>query len=164
MRTISTARLRRVLTNILAANFVFLAGAQALADSPTIVTVADTSTYVSIARVDLAVGAMSVDAGQLVGTYSIDVPLRQSKSEKGRITLPLTGDLKTYLEAGGTLSGKGVSAKKIDDNTRKIKARFSPYDAESKEGRIHLTIETSQRTFEFDSTYTLSEPVSQPTD
>lgn len=127
-------------------------------EGPLVVAVADSSTYVKIARVDLAVGAMSVDDGQLVGTYSIDVPLRTSKSEKGRITLPMDRALAIYLRNGGTLSGEGLSDKDLEDRKRRIEARFSPFDAETKTGRIHLTIETSLRVLEFDSTYTLSDP------
>ncbi len=121
-----------------------------------VVQVADTATYVSIAKINLSVGAMSVEEGDLVGTYSIDVPLQKSKSEDGQITLPLRQPLATYLRDGGTLSGKGLSTKVIEDNQRKIKARFSDYDPQSKIGKIHLTIETSLRTMEFDSTYTVS--------
>ncbi len=125
------------------------------AESPS-VEVADTSTYVRVAKVNLNVGTMSAAGGDLIGTYSIKVPMMESKSEEGRITLPLGKGLKTYLENGGTITGKGVSSKDIADNQRKIEARFSPYDAEAKQGKIHLTIETSLRVLEFDSTYTLS--------
>lgn len=120
------------------------------------VKVADTATYVKVAKVDLTVDTMTVHDGNLIGTYSIDVPLMKSKSEKGQITLPLSQNLMTYLENGGTISGKGVSEKEIEDKDRKIEARFSPYDSGAKEGRIHLTIETSLRILEFDSTYTLT--------
>lgn len=125
-------------------------------DEPLAVAVADTSTSVNIAKVYLSVGAMSVDDGQLVGTYSINVPLRQSKSEKGLITLPMEKELVAYLRHGGTLSGEGLSKENNPDGKRRIDARFSAFDSETKTGRIHLTIETSQRVLEFDSTYTLT--------
>ncbi len=155
MRPNSPVRLRPLFATLLLLGLIPRADADLTADPATLVKVADTSTRVNIAKVNLVVGEMSVSDGQLVGTYAIDVPLRQTKSEKGQITLPLDRTLATYLQAGGTLTGKGVSEKNIDDNTRRIEARFSPYDQESKQGRIHLTIETSLRTLEFDSTYTL---------
>lgn len=128
------------------------------------VKVADTSTYVQIAKVDLTVKPMSVADGNLVGTHSIDVPLMKSKSEDGQITLPLSQDLRTYLENGGTISGQGVTTKNIEDRTRKIAAKFSPYDPKAREGHIHLTIETSLRVLEFDSTYTLTGTNAPPTE
>ncbi len=147
---------RLTLAVLLFAGACFDQSLRAESDSVT-VKVADTSTYVQIAKVDLTVDTMSVADGNLVGTYSIDVPLMKSKSEEGQITLPLSQDLRTYLETGGTISGQGVSTKNIEDRNRKIAAKFSPYDSESKTGRIHLTIETSLRVLEFDSTYTLTD-------
>jgi len=125
-------------------------------EGATSVAVADTSTFVNIAKVYLSVGSMTVDDGQLVGSYSIDVPLRKSKSEKGSIKLALKKDIGSYLSEGGTISGEGQSDKKIEDNKRRIDARFSPFDPAKNSGRIELTIETSQRVLKFESTYTLS--------
>jgi hypothetical protein len=163
MRPFLTASFRLSIASLLFTGITVQPTTAAEPDSSA-VNVADSSTYVSIAKVNLSVGTMSVAEGDLVGTYSIDVPLRKSKSEDGQITLPLEQPLEHYLRDGGTLSGKGVSAMDSEDGNRRIEARFSPYDAKSQTGRIHLTIETSLRTLEFDSTYTLSgaeQPVSE---
>ncbi|MGC1480423.1 MAG: hypothetical protein WA771_07960 [Chthoniobacterales bacterium] len=134
--------------------------AHAAPDAISAVEVADTSTRVQVAKVSLSVGTMTARDGNLVGTYSITVPLMESKSETGQIVLPLTKNLASYVQDGGSLTGTGVSAKDSEDGNRKIEARFSPVDPATNQGRINLQIQTSQRTLEFDSTYRIAEPTS----
>ena len=120
------------------------------------VDVADAVTYVQVAKINLSVGTMTVDKGKLLGTYSINVPLLKSKSEKGRIILPLLKDLDAYVRNGGSISGEGIAEEGSQRGHRKIDVRFSPCDSATKGGRIQLTIDTGKRILEFESTYQLS--------
>lgn len=119
------------------------------------VEVEDTVTYVRLAKVNLTVGKMTQTKGNLLGTYSINVPILKSQCETGRIVLPLLKDVSDYAQSGGSLSGKGTAEGK-KDASRKIEARFGPYNHEAKEGHIQLTIDTGERILEFKSTYHLS--------
>lgn len=140
---------------------VFLVAGVAIApmvgaeESELSIDVADSSTYVNLARVDLEVGEMSFVDGKLVGNYAIDVPLLSSKSERGRIILSLLEEVEIYARDGGTIVGEGIAEGK-DEKPRKITVAFSPWDSETEKGGIQLKIDTGERILEFESTYHLA--------
>ena len=92
--------------------------------------------------------------GQLVGDYSISVPLKKSKNDSGRIVLPIDIPLHEIGEAGGTLRGKAYSNK---NNTKPnlIVCEIGPLTNKD----IRLAITTEHRTLNFDSSYVLVDPV-----
>ncbi|MEM8953380.1 MAG: hypothetical protein AAGD22_04430 [Verrucomicrobiota bacterium] len=141
-------------TMILAAGLLWFSTAYG-EESEVIIDVADASTHVNLARVNLKVGKMSFVDGKLVGNYAIDVPLMSSKSERGRIILPLIESVGVYAREGGTIKGEGIAEGK-DEKPRQISVVFSPCDNEMQEGGIQLKIDTGARILEFESTYQLS--------
>ena len=121
--------------------------------------VADTSTRVLLAEVHLEVSDLVLSeadgASYLVGTYSIEVPLRRSKDESGAMKLPLNKPIAHYLKEGGVLEGKGQSFK-VPDAKREIVCRIEPAAGRSLKGRITLEIDTGKRVLEFESTFSVS--------
>ncbi len=108
----------------------------------------DCKTRVSIAAVNLTVGELTEVDGQLVGDYSIKVPLKQSKNETGRIVLPLSISVNELRTNGGTLTGHAYSSiEGKPPNT--IVCEILP----QKDHSIRLAITTPHRTLNFKSHY-----------
>ena len=113
----------------------------------------DTKCRVGIASVKLSVSQLTPKNGNLVGEYTIEVPLMQSKNDKGRIVLPLNDTTIGELgENGGVLKGKAISYK---DGTTPNHIRCEVLPLKNKS--ILLAITTHDRTLEFKSNYAISE-------
>ena len=112
----------------------------------------DTKCRVGIASVKLSVTTLKPENGNLVGEYTIIVPLSKSSNDKGRIVLPLNdttvGDLGTN---GGVLNGKAISYKE-GKTPNDIVCEVLPL----KNKTILLAITTDSRTLKFESSYTVS--------
>jgi hypothetical protein len=108
----------------------------------------DAKSRVSIASVNLSVGDLSEVNGQLVGDYTIEVPLMQSKNDRGRIILPLSTSIAELGRTGGTLIGQSISHKE-NTSPNKIVCQVIP----QKDQTILLAITTDQRTIKFTSRY-----------
>ncbi|MGJ8649172.1 MAG: hypothetical protein ACSHX4_02320 [Opitutaceae bacterium] len=111
----------------------------------------DSKCRVGIASVKLSVSALVPENGNLVGEYSIVVPLMKSKNDKGRIVLPLDSNVNDLGNNGGVLRGKAISYK--DGKTpNNIICEVLPL----KNKTILLEITTDDRTLEFKSSYTVA--------
>ena len=106
--------------------------------------------YVGIAKVKLSVSTLKQGDGKLVGNYKIEVPLKKSKNDSGRIELVIDQSFEQIGEEGGTLRGLAFS----DKNNKKpnqIICKIGPLTDKD----IELAITTSNRTLNFDSRYAL---------
>ncbi|MEN8843362.1 MAG: hypothetical protein ABF323_05200 [Lentimonas sp.] len=113
----------------------------------------DTKCHVGIASVKLSVTTLKPENGNLVGEYSIVVPLMKSSNDKGRIVLPLNNSSVGALgKNGGVLQGKAISYKE-GTTPNDIRCDVLPL----KNKTILLAIETDSRTLKFKSSYTVSE-------
>ena len=112
----------------------------------------DSKSYVGIAAVKLSVSELVQEDGQLVGDYSINVPLSKSNNDSGRIVLPIDTPLHEIGEAGGTLRGKAYSDKE-GKKPNLIVCTIGPLSDKD----IKLAITTEKRTLNFDSSYVLIE-------
>jgi len=112
----------------------------------------DSRSFVGIAPVYLSVGKLEPKDGKLVGTYSIRVPLKTSKNDKGRIVLPLDAKVSVLGAKGGVLKGKAHS--ETDEGTvNDIVCIILP----EKDQGIKLAITTKKRTINFESRYSIIE-------
>jgi len=147
-------------SNLLIASLLFFAsGTRQIIraeEAPIAIKIADAATHVTAAQVNLSVENLKVVKGELVGNYSISVPLLKSKFEKGRIILPLSKELQAYIRNGGTVTGSGIAEEGSQTGSRKIDARFSAYDDDTNGGSLRLTIDTGERVMVFDSSYQVS--------
>lgn len=119
------------------------------------VAVADSSCHVLIAEVQLEVGDLVLcqeDGLALAGTYSITVPLRSAKNERGVLRLPLRADLSCYLGKGGELLGVGRSPQ-WPDAPRAIRCEVLPAGEAAADGQLRLTIDTGERILRFTTQY-----------
>lgn len=110
----------------------------------------DSKCYVGIAAVYLTVTELKQVDGNLVGGYEINVPLKKSKNDKGKIVLPLDTPLATIRKQGGTLRGKAYSQKKARPPNL-IVCELGPIDHK----KVSLAITTNKRTLHFKSKYKL---------
>ncbi|MGB0257208.1 MAG: hypothetical protein ACPGES_01035 [Coraliomargarita sp.] len=110
----------------------------------------DSKSYVGIAAVKLSVSKLVQEDGQLVGDYSINVPLSKSNNDTGRIVLPIDIPLHEIGEEGGTLRGKAYSNKE-GKKPNLIVCKIGPLTDKD----IKLAITTEKRTLNFDSSYVL---------
>lgn len=110
----------------------------------------DSKSYVGIAAVKLSVSELVQEDGQLVGDYTINVPLKKSKNDTGRIVLPIDIPLDQLGEQGGTLRGKAYSDKE-GKKPNLIVCKIGPLTNKD----IKLAITTENRTLKFDSSYVL---------
>ncbi|ADE55024.1 hypothetical protein [Coraliomargarita akajimensis] len=108
--------------------------------------------YVGIAAVKLSVSTLKQVNGQLIGNYTIVVPLSKKSNDQGRIVLELDQDLNTIGEQGGTLKGLAYSSKE-DTQPNLVVCKIGPLSNKA----IDLSITTEKRTICFDSSYTLIE-------
>ncbi|HBR92598.1 MAG TPA: hypothetical protein DEA90_00355 [Opitutae bacterium] len=112
----------------------------------------DTKTRVSIASVNLSVSDLKPEDGNLVGEYTIQVPLMQSKNDKGKIVLPLEFSMDELGAKGGTLRGQAISYKE-GTTPNLIICEIIP----KKNQRVLLDITTDDRTLSFKSRYSIVE-------
>lgn len=122
----------------------------------TVFRIEDAKSRVSIASVKLSVSDLKPEDGNLVGEYTIRVPLMESKNDQGKIILPLNISMENLDVVGGTLRGRAVSYKD-SEKTNTIVCRIFP----GEEQAIELDITTNDRTVQFESRYTIIE---QPKD
>ncbi|TVP79233.1 MAG: hypothetical protein EA353_06520 [Puniceicoccaceae bacterium] len=122
----------------------------------TVFRIEDTRTRVSLASVMLSVSDLKPENGNLVGDYTIRVPLMQSKNDRGKIILPLDISMDDLGTKGGTLRGQAISFKE-DTTPNAIVCRIVPGEKQA----IYLDITTDDRTLQFESRYTI---VIQPKD
>ncbi|MFO8027362.1 MAG: hypothetical protein R6U56_06840 [Opitutales bacterium] len=115
-------------------------------------SIEDSRAFVGIAPVYLSVSKLKPEGGNLVGTYSISVPLKTSKNDRGKIVLPLDGKVSELGAEGGVLKGKAHSQKN-EDSVNKIVCEIMP----EKDRAIRLAITTDKRTINFKSRYTVIE-------
>jgi hypothetical protein len=112
----------------------------------------DSRSFVGIAPVYLSVSKLEPKDGKLVGTYSIRVPLRSSKNDKGIIVLPLDVRVSDLGAKGGVLRGKAHS--QTDEGVvSDIVCVILP----EKDQAIKLAITTKKRTINFESRYSIIE-------
>ncbi len=119
------------------------------------IDVEDTRTRIGIASVRLKISELKIEEGRVVGQYELRIPLLQSKDDDGMIDLGFQQDLSTTFTTGGKLKGKGISITFKEDAPRTITCVIFPDFATTESGRIHLTIETSDRKIEFKSRYSI---------
>ena len=117
----------------------------------------DTKCRIGIASVKLSVSELTPKDGNLVATYTIIVPLKQSENDSGLIVLPIDLTVDQLHEHGGMLRGKAHSLQKGKaPNT--IICEIGPNNTKS----IQLEIITRKRTLKFQSRYTVIEANDQP--
>ena len=119
-------------------------------------SIEDSRSFVGIAPVYLSVSELKPKNGQLVGTYTIKVPLMRSKNDHGNIVLPLEMTVSDLGKQGGVLKGKAISKKK-NKSTNLIVCEILP----KKDRAIMLAITTDDRTIKFKSRYTVIESVAE---
>jgi len=112
--------------------------------------ITDTKTRVSLASVLLSVSDLKPENGNLVGEYTIDVPLMKSKNDKGKIVLPLNRSMHDIGAKGGILKGEAISYKE-GKTPNLIVCKIIPKDDQ----RVLLDITTDDRTLKFKSKYTI---------
>lgn len=112
----------------------------------------DSRAFVGLAPVYLSVSKLRPEGGNLVGTYTINVPLMTSKNDRGKIVLPLDIKVSELGAKGGVLKGKAHS-QKDEDSINDIVCEIIP----KKDQAIRLAITTDQRTINFKSRYTIIE-------
>lgn len=110
----------------------------------------DSKTRVSIASVKLSVSDLKPEDGNLIGEYTIKVPLMSSKNDKGRIVLPLNRSMADIGAKGGVLRGQAISYKR-DTMPNLIICEIIPHDDQT----ILLNITTDDRTLKFKSRYVI---------
>jgi len=108
----------------------------------------DSRSRVKIASVNLTVSDLKPVGDNLVGEYTIEVPLMKAKNDKGRIVLPLNRTMEELGSTGGVLRGQAISYKEgTTPNT--IKCVIIPNQNQD----IRLEITTDDRTLRFESRY-----------
>jgi hypothetical protein len=112
----------------------------------------DSQCRVGIAAVKLSVSELSAQAGNLVASYAIEVPLSQASNDSGLIVLPITLSVDQLGTEGGTLTGTAYSNKK-GAHPSAIICEVRPHDDQG----IRLAIITTKRTLKFKSRYTVIE-------
>jgi len=115
-------------------------------------SIEDSRAFVGIAPVYLSVSKLEPEDGNLVGTYSISVPLMTSKNDKGKIVLPLNTKVSELGDKGGVLKGKAHSQTE-EGTINDIVCVILP----EKDQAIKLAITTKSRTINFESRYTVIE-------
>jgi len=131
---------------------VLEAVAEAGGGEATRVCVEDAVTRVMVARVHLSVGDLILKDGELVGSYAIEVPLKRSKDETGRLSLQLEDSFINYMKRGGTLQGVGRSDK-VTNGERGIVCEVIPSQDDPLRGELRLHIDTGNRVMHFKTRY-----------
>ncbi|MFU8849098.1 MAG: hypothetical protein ACNA77_10345 [Opitutales bacterium] len=112
----------------------------------------DSRAFVGLAPVYLSVSKLRPEGGNLIGTYTISVPLMTSKNDRGKIVLPLDINVSELGAKGGVLKGKAHSDKN-EEIINDIVCEVIP----KKDQAIRLAITTDERTINFKSRYTVIE-------
>lgn len=110
----------------------------------------DAKSRVSIASIKLSVSDLKPESGNLIGEYTIEVPLMKSKNDKGKIVLPLDSSMDELGANGGVLRGQAISYKK-GTTPNAIVCEIIP----NKDQKILLEITTDDRTLKFSSRYSI---------
>jgi hypothetical protein len=105
---------------------------------------------VGIASVRLSVSELKPKDGNLVATYTIQVPLSKSSNDSGLIVLPIDVTVDELSKKGGVLRGKAYSDKE-DTTPNTIICEIGSIDNKG----IQLEIITDKRTLNFKSHYTV---------
>jgi hypothetical protein len=84
----------------------------------------------------------------LVGEYTIEVPLMKAKNDHGKIILPLSQTMEQLGSTGGVLRGQAISYKE-GRTPNAIKCVIIPNESQD----IRLEIVTDDRTLKFESRY-----------
>ena len=137
--------------------------AEIQSDDAFYVRVADTNCRVLIAQVNLEIGDLRLsETGKgVVGDYSLEVPLRSSKNEKGSMFLMLDRPIADYFLEGGVLHGTGKTPRKPDQE-RTIVCTVIPDDDIEGTGALILQIDTGRRVMCFKTTYAVSGSIPTP--
>lgn len=114
--------------------------------------ITDSKTRVSIASVKLSVSDLKPEGGNLVGEYSINVPMMKSKNDKGKIVLPLDRSMQDIGANGGVLRGQAISYKE-GKTPNAIVCKILPEE----DRKILLDITTDDRKLKFKSRYSIVE-------
>jgi len=116
-------------------------------------SIEDSRSFVGIAPVYLSVSELIPKEGKLVGYYKIEVPLKKSKNDHGKIILPLkSSSVRELGDKGGVLKGEAYS--QLEKGIiNKIVCVIIP----EKDQTIKLAITTKDRTVNFKSRYTVLE-------
>ena len=112
----------------------------------------DSKCRVGIASVKLSVSELKPLDGNLVATYTINVPLKKSENDTGQIVLPINVSVEDIHKQGGVLTGTAYSDKK-GKNPNKITCEIGSKTTKG----IALEIITDKRTLNFTSRYTVIE-------
>ncbi|MEM8867480.1 MAG: hypothetical protein AAGC73_04355 [Verrucomicrobiota bacterium] len=115
-------------------------------------TIEDSRCYVGIAKVVLSVSELTQEDGYLVGDYVLDVPMVKSKSDHGRIKLPVEETFEELKKNGGVLKGNAYSGV-VEGKINKVVCEIVPEENQA----IRLAITTDHRTINFISRYTIIE-------
>ena len=110
----------------------------------------DAKCRVGIASVKLSVSQLTPKDGNLVATYSIQVPLSQSSNDTGLIVLPIDVTVDELGQKGGVLRGMAYSNKK-GATPNAIVCEVRPLTDKG----IRLEITTDKRILNFKSSYTV---------
>ena len=131
----------------LALTLLALVTAASPAPPPVAVRVAPTQTRVAFASVQLALGDLEVQGGELVGDFKIHVPLFPARDDHGRVSLRTDLPLEEVLREGGRFAGKANS-----QATGRVHDVRGSVDAA---GHVLIAVTTSDRTLQFASRYTI---------
>lgn len=124
-------------------------------DSPAAVLRLDpASTRVLFMRVNLTVGELYLVEDAVEGTYSIDVPLRSSRSENGVLSMALERSFASYAASGGKLRGEGWSEQHPEEQ-RLIECRLTPDPGSNRHGEALFSVDTGSRVLHFTARYTV---------
>lgn len=116
--------------------------------------IADASTRVSIARVNLKITDLLLEEGRLTGNYDMRVPLFSSNDERGLIDLAFAKEIADLRQTGGVMEGVGICKIK-NEEPRRVVCEIFPHKEDKDRGRIVLKIDTGDRILTFDTTYTV---------
>lgn len=114
--------------------------------------IADASTWVSIAKVNLKVSELDLEEGRLRGNYDLRVPIRSSKNEAGLIDLKFPQEISDMRVHGGKMIGVGIRHDGAD-GPRPVTCEIIPNEGNLDQGKIILKIDTGERVLTFKSTY-----------
>jgi len=109
-----------------------------------VVRLRPTHTQVGLAKVILRVSDLTYEeAGTLVGSYEIRIPLAPWRNDRGEVRLAVDGPLDRIMARGGTVTGSGLSHE--DGRTLPIECRFLSG------GKVEITVDSGERILAFRS-------------
>ncbi len=119
--------------------------------------IADASTWVSIARVNLKITDLALKEGRLTGKYDMEVPLFSKNNEDGQIQLSFAKKIVELRQDGGIMEGFGIKGDKTAAR-REVSCEIFPSEKDKDCGKIVLKIDTGDRVLTFNTTYAV-EPI-----